>query len=666
MSLKTKLLGGFGVMILFAIIIAVVNTLNNFATRLQAELQAGAYVLEIQDAERLNTAVFDSGEQFATYQYTLNESAYTNGMNRVGVMENSSKGLHAVLSRYAAHLPVLANEVGPLDQHIAAYRKAAEDMHARASRLPALYQGMIASGEKVGALILDYFKQYRPLAKAETEKLDAGALDRRFTRYDSGLDILTAVGDARRKMFELQASRDPGQQTKLYNEARAMMGGIQKSIEDMRAGTKLEIWIARCNALLENIGQWNGYVDAIHEQTVGMNSFAAARQAAYQELMRIATALSSGGMANIGKSADSIAELIHRGFLVSLVLAVAALAVGLLIALGITASITRPVNRIIGELTRSSKSLEATGASFTHTASALAEETSSQAATLEETNANLQEIASATSQSAEDSQKTQDITMETIARIKSESESMHSMAAAMDDINGQADKISNIIKTIEGIAFQTNLLALNAAVEAARAGEAGKGFAVVADEVRNLAGRSASAAKDTGELIRATVESVHRGAEVTKQLEEGFGAIQSGSETIGGLVRQINESTQVQAQGVKQISDAMMRMDQVTQEISRSSMDSANEAKVLGDQTDGLREVVSHLIRVVNGGKMPLPATLPPSGTGKKSGKPAPRLAMKQPAGKALISSAASAPRKPESMTVSANEVIPLDGDDDF
>ena len=601
MSLRFKLLGGFGIMVLFSVFIAGVNIYNNRITRRQAELQSDAFVPEIQAAEKLNSAVSVSGEHFTVFQYTFAEPSYQAAMASVAVMEESVDELSRIATRFAQELPLLKSEIGPLTKHVADYKKACQDVYTHAHTLPELYKGMTGAGEKVGELIFDYFRQYRSLAANETEKLDKAALARRFDRYDSGLDILTDVADARRKMFELQASRDPRQQERLYTEARRMMGGIQKSIEDMRSGTKLEVWIRRCDALLDNINKWNGFVDSINAETMGMNKFVEIRQAMYGDLLRTASELAHGGMTRIDASAHGTADDVRSNLRMSIILAALSVVAGFIISLLITRSITRPVAGIIAELTQAAAQVEASSSSFTDTSGALAENTASQAATLQETGAALEEMASATNQNADHARNTQNITDETISRIQAENASMQSMSAAMSDINEQADKISHIIKTIEEIAFQTNLLALNAAVEAARAGEAGKGFAVVADEVRSLAGRSASAAKDTSELINATVESVRHGAGVAVHLREGFGAINEGSESIGRLVRQIADATHDQAEGVSQINSAMSRLDKATQQISRMSVDSAESAQQLSEQTESLQGAMQRLVSLVGG-----------------------------------------------------------------
>ncbi len=283
------------------------------------------------------------------------------------------------------------------------------------------------------------------------------------------------------------------------------------------------------------------------------------------------------------------------------ILLIAGILLSSLLGFFITRGITKPINKIISELSEGSTQVSAASSEISTSSQSMAEGATEQAASLEETSASLAEMSSQTKRNAGNAENANELAIKTRTAAENGAEAMTNMQTAVREINDSSSEISKIIKVIEEIAFQTNLLALNAAVEAARAGEAGKGFAVVAEEVRNLAQRSATAAKDTASLIEDSVSKAENGGKIATQAGDALNEIVSNVNQVTDLVSQIATASQEQADGVNQVNVAVSEMDKVTQQNAASAEETAAASEELSAQSEGLNDIVTQLVRVVGG-----------------------------------------------------------------
>jgi methyl-accepting chemotaxis protein len=257
------------------------------------------------------------------------------------------------------------------------------------------------------------------------------------------------------------------------------------------------------------------------------------------------------------------------------------------------ADMAQNMNEVLSYIQHISVQVASAAKEVSNSSVELSEGATEQASAVEELTASIEEITAQTRLNAEHSQNANTLTEKARKDAVEGNAQMKDMLRAMEEINISSVSISKIIKVIDEIAFQTNILALNAAVEAARAGQHGKGFAVVAEEVRNLAARSASAAKETTQMIEDSMKEVEGGMKIATQTASALNNIVEGVANVAGIVSEISTASNEQAIAIEQINQGVMQIADVVQNNSATSEESAAASEELSAQAESLSEQVA-------------------------------------------------------------------------
>lgn len=253
---------------------------------------------------------------------------------------------------------------------------------------------------------------------------------------------------------------------------------------------------------------------------------------------------------------------------------------------------TSNTNEVLSSIQNASEQVASGAQQISETGMVLSQGAAEQASSVQQLTASLEEISNQTKLNADTAIQANQLAEEARDNAMQGNQQMQGMLKAMDEINLSSESISKIIKVIDEIAFQTNILALNAAVEAARAGQHGKGFAVVAEEVRNLAARSAGAAKETTDMIEGSIRKVKDGMHIAGETAAALDKIVTGITQAASLVGSITDASNEQAAGISQINQGIIQVSQVVQTNSATSEESAAASEQLAGQAEVLKEQV--------------------------------------------------------------------------
>lgn len=657
-KLAVKISFGFGLVLLIAIAIGALGIFNMRNVQKEATQLAKMNVPAIDFASRMERRARAAMYEIRGYGYTESETMLTAGKAHLTRLTELFSEANKLVSAYPQTLKNLGESVQTGQRHAENYFELIGETEANVARMKGLRENLRMIADSFTKSIDDYSKIMNQKMDEHISYSDMAGIKERLKKINDINDVLDLTNEVRVATWRSLSERNP----KGIRDSVIILDKIDSILVSLRSRTTDQDDLRS----LDQVGQQaKNYASSMLELAQAFElqrSLATKREQAGEQILSLSEQESKHGMEGTLRIADGAVASLSTASTILIIGLIAAVIMGTLLAFVITLSITKPIGRISQTLSEGASQVASASGQLSEASQQLAEGSSELASSIEETSATLQQSSSMVRQNNENTKQAANLSRHAMESAESGNREMGDMMASMGELKKSSDEIAKIIKVIDEIAFQTNILALNAAVEAARAGEAGMGFAVVAEEVRNLAQRSAQAAKDTASIIETNIELSQAGVVVAEKVKASLEEISTGSRKVSELVDEITAASQEQAQGIEQINKAILQMDQVTQNTASNAEESASASEELNAQAESMKEAVQSLIALINGASSAISHTAI-ANPGYSHKQPKRAQAHQAHAPKVKPSNKNRQPKPEGSHVVHPEDVIPLEDD---